>query len=136
MRFLSSLSPFEILRQLRKGQESSTFERLCGVSADLFMMRLAYSLRGSMHRPRSPPIATSRAKPSSAAGDQGGRGSASVRSEGVYGKGGWYSEVPEAKDDGIMVPKSLLHAGPTDFMNEVLPTISQEKRVRIQEPSE
>jgi hypothetical protein len=28
MRFLASLSPFTILRQLRKGQESSTFERL------------------------------------------------------------------------------------------------------------
>jgi hypothetical protein len=55
-----------------------------------------------------------------------------------YGKGGWYSEVPAVEDVEIIVPKSLLHASPTDLMNEVAHdiSISQEKRVPIQEPSE
>ena len=43
MRFLSSLSPFEILRQLRKGQESSTFERLGG-SRHVADLRLIFSV--------------------------------------------------------------------------------------------
>ena len=43
MRFLTSLSPFEILRQLRKGEESSTFERL-GRSRHVADLRLIFSM--------------------------------------------------------------------------------------------
>jgi hypothetical protein len=43
MHFLTSLSPFKILRQLRKGQESSTFERL-GQSRHVADLRLIFSV--------------------------------------------------------------------------------------------
>lgn len=43
MRFLASLSPFQILRQLRQGQESSTFERL-GQSRHVADLRLIFSV--------------------------------------------------------------------------------------------
>ena len=43
MRFLASLSPFQILRQLRQGQESSTFERL-GRSRHVADLRLIFSV--------------------------------------------------------------------------------------------
>src|ERR1700686_4154923 len=43
MRFLTSLSPFKILRQLRKGQESSTFERR-GRSRPVADLRLIFSV--------------------------------------------------------------------------------------------
>lgn len=43
MRFLVSLSPFQILRQLRQGQESSTFERL-GKSRHVADLRLFFSV--------------------------------------------------------------------------------------------
>ena len=43
MRFLTSLSPFQILRQLRQGQESSTFERL-GRSRHVADLRLIFSV--------------------------------------------------------------------------------------------
>lgn len=43
MRFLTSLSPFEIMRQLRHGEESSTFERL-GRSCHVADLRLIFSV--------------------------------------------------------------------------------------------
>jgi hypothetical protein len=43
VRFLVSLSPFQILRQLRQGQESSTFERL-GQSRHVADLRLVFSV--------------------------------------------------------------------------------------------
>lgn len=43
MRFLTSLSPFQILHQLRQGQESSTFERL-GRSRHVADLRLIFSV--------------------------------------------------------------------------------------------
>ena len=43
MRFLTSLSPVQILRQLRQGQESSTFERL-GRSRHVADLRLIFSV--------------------------------------------------------------------------------------------
>lgn len=43
MHFLTSLSPFQILRQLRQGQESSTFERL-GRSRHVADLRLIFSV--------------------------------------------------------------------------------------------
>jgi hypothetical protein len=43
MRFLASLSPFQILQQLRQGQESSTFERL-GRSRHVADLRLIFSV--------------------------------------------------------------------------------------------
>jgi hypothetical protein len=53
-----------------------------------------------------------------------------------YGKGGWYSEVPEVKDGEITVPQKSFTCSPNNFMNEALPTVPQENGVPIREASE